>query len=451
MGRTFSIISLGCFRNSYDSEIIIPEFSSQGYSFLPSVSLFINKRNRTKVIDLLIVNTCGFIDKAKEESLKVISEVVELKKKGRVKKIIVIGCLVKRYRQHLEKSYPSIDSWQTIVNFSQSFIRRDKLLSSPSVGFLKICEGCLNRCSFCAIPLIKGSLRSKFKSEVIKEAKDLEKRGVQELNIIGQDITSWGKDLKTKSDLASLLKGILKATKKIPWIRLVYTHPKHFSDSLIDVIAKNERICKYIDLPIQHINDRILRLMNRGITKKRIINLMGKIRKRIPGCVIRSSVIVGFPTESEREFKELLRFLGDVKFDRLGAFIYSQEEDTQAYKLRPQIHQSTKKRRFKEVMEQQKRIASELNKRFFDKELEVLIEAKYDDVFTPLEVSSSKKKGTELLTGFIGRSQYDAPSVDGAVFVNPALSKISRKGGVKIGNFYKARIIDCLDYDLVGV
>lgn len=424
MRRTFSIISLGCFRNSYDSEIIIPEFSNLGLTFLPPESLFTDKGDKTKVIDLLIVNTCGFIDKAKEESLKIISEVVSLKKKGRVKRIAVIGCLVKRYQERLEKSYPLVDSWQTVVNFSQSFVKRDKLLSLPSVGFLKICEGCLNGCSFCAIPLIKGSLRSKFKDEVIKEARDLEKRGVRELNIIGQDITSWGKDLKPEGDLANLLKGILKATKKIRWIRLVYTHPKHFSDSLINVIAKSKRICKYIDLPIQHINDRILGLMNRGITKKKTIGLIRKIRKIIPGCVIRSSVIVGFPTESEREFKELLSFLKDIKFDRLGAFIYSQEENTRAYKLQPQIHHSTKKRRFKEVMEQQKKIANALNKRFLGKELEVLVETKDQDVF-------------------IGRSQYDAPEVDGTV-------SLKRKG-LKIGNFYKAKIIDCLDYDLVAI
>lgn len=424
MRRTFSIISLGCFRNSYDSEIIIPEFSNLGLTFLPPMSLSTYKGNKAKAMDLLIVNTCGFIDKAKEESLKIIAEAVHLKKKGRVKKIVVIGCLVKRYQEQLEKSYPSVDSWRTIVNFSQSFVKRDKLLSLPSVGFLKICEGCLNRCSFCTIPSIKGPLRSKFKDEVIKEARDLERRGVQELNIIGQDITSWGKDLKPESDLAGLLKGILKATKKIRWIRLVYTHPKHFSDSLIDVIAQSKRICKYIDLPIQHINDRILGLMNRGITKKKTIGLIRKIRKRIPGCVIRSSVIVGFPTESEREFKELLNFLKDIKFDRLGTFIYSQEEDTRAYKLQPQIHHSTKKRRFKEVMEQQKKIANELNKRFLNKELNVLIEAKDSDVF-------------------IGRSQYDAPDVDGVVFL--------KREGLKIGDFYKAKIIGCLDYDLIGV
>ncbi|MCK4912732.1 MAG: 30S ribosomal protein S12 methylthiotransferase RimO [Candidatus Omnitrophica bacterium] len=424
MGKTFSIISLGCFRNSYDSEIIILEFSKLGYRFLPSVSLFTDKKNKIKTIDLLIVNTCGFIDKAKEESIKIISEAIDLKKKNRVGKIMVMGCLVKRYQEELEKAYPLVDSWQSVVEFRQDFVKRDKSLFLSSIGFLKICEGCLNRCSFCAIPSIKGPLRSKFKSEVIKEAKDLEKKGVRELNIIGQDITSWGKDLKGKEDLASLLKGILRATKEIKWIRLIYTHPKHFNDSLINIIAKEGRICKYIDLPIQHINDRILKLMNRGIAKKEIIDLIDKIRKRIPGCVIRSSVIVGFPTESEKEFKELLDFLKYIKIDRLGAFIYSQEKGTQAYKMRPQVHHSTKKRRFKEIMEQQQEIAREGNKRFLNKELDILIEDKDSGMF-------------------VGRSQYDALDVDGMVFL--------RKKGLKVGNFYKAKIIDCLGYDLIGV
>jgi len=424
MGKTFSIISLGCFRNSYDSEIIAFGFSKQGYKFLPSTSLSIDKKTKIKPIDLLIINTCGFIDKAKEESVKIISVALDLKKKGRVKKLMVIGCLVKRYQERLEKAYPLVDFWQSVVEFRQDFVKKDNLFSLPEIGFLKICEGCLNRCSFCAIPLIKGSLKSKFKNEVLKEVKDLERRGVRELNIIGQDITSWGKDLKTKDDLASLLKEILKVTKEIKWIRLIYTHPKHFNDSLIDIIAKDKRICKYIDLPIQHINDRILKLMNRGTSKKRIIDLIKKIRKRIPNCVIRSSVIVGFPTETEKEFKELLNFLKEIKIDRLGAFMYSREKGTQAYKMQPQVHHSTKKRRFKEVMEQQQEIASEVNKKFLNKKLEVLIEDKDSGVF-------------------VGRSQYDALDVDGLVFLE--------KKGLKIGNFYKAKIIDCLGYDLVGV
>lgn len=440
MEKAFSIVSLGCFRNTYDSEVFISKIVGRGYTFLPSDSLpdllekidFSKdkilkksgiKKNKSKFLELLVVNTCGFIDKAKEESISIISSAVDLKKKGKVKKVIVIGCLVSRYQKELKSSFPLVDEWQSVVEFSQKYSKRDKLLSQPAVGFLKICEGCLNSCSFCAIPIIKGSLRSKLKKEIVSEAKFLDKKGVKELNIIGQDITSWGMDLKSKGDLSVLLKEILRAVKGVKRIRLIYTHPRHFSDSLIELIAKEERICKYIDLPIQHINDRILKLMNRGITGKEIKELIKKIRRKIPGCVIRSSVIVGFPTESESEYKELLDFLGDIKFERLGAFVYSREEGTQAFGFRPQVHHNTKKKRLDLIMRQQKKIANKVNKRFFNKELEVLIESKESGVF-------------------IGRSQYDAPDVDGVVYL--------KKKGLKAGDFYKAKIVDCLEYDLVG-
>ena len=424
MRKAFSIISLGCFRNTYDSEIQIFKFTNRGYVFLPPACLFADKKIKDKTIELLIVNTCGFIDKAKEESLKVISEAVELKKNGKVKKVMILGCLVKRYRKELERSFPLVDEWEGLIEFSRRFEGRDRMLTGPSTAFLKICEGCLNNCSFCAIPLIKGSLRSKLKEEVIKEVKFLDKEGVKELNVIGQDITGWGKDLKPRGDLVTLLKEILKVTKSIRWVRLIYTHPKHFSDSLIELIAGEERICKYIDLPIQHINDRILKLMNRGITKKKTIDLIRKIRKKIPGCAIRSSVIAGFPTESKKEFKELLDFLKDIRFERLGAFMYSREESTRAFDFRPQHNLNTRKKRLNEIMGQQRKIASELNKRFLNEDLEVFIEAKDSGVFT-------------------GRSQYDAPDVDGIVFL--------KKKGLKVGDFYKTKIVDCLDYDLVGI
>lgn len=423
MGKTFSIISLGCFRNSYDSEIIAFGFSKQGYKFLPLSSLSIDKKTKIKPIDLLIINTCGFIDKAKEESVKIISVALDLKKKGRVKKLMVIGCLVKRYQERLEKAYPSVDFWQSVVEFRQDCVKRDNLFSLPEIGFLKICEGCLNRCSFCAIPLIKGPLKSKFKNEVLKEVKDLERRGVRELNIIGQDITSWGKDLKTKDDLASLLKEILKATKEIKWIRLIYTHPKHFNDSLIDIIAKDKRICKYIDLPIQHINDKILKKMNRGTTKQDIVELIKKIRKSIPGCAIRTSVIVGFPGESEEQFQELLTFLKQVEFQRLGVFIYSREEGTKAFNFPGQVHFSTKQRRFRQIMVQQKKISQKLNSRFVGKDINVLVECKESGMF-------------------IGRTEHDALDVDGEVFI--------KRKGLKLGNFYKVKITEAMEYDLIA-
>jgi ribosomal protein S12 methylthiotransferase len=413
MKKSFSIISLGCFRNTYDSEVIAKRFLDRGYF----------AKEDYKDCNTLVINTCGFIDKAKEESLGVIEEAVRLKNKGRIKKLFVFGCLVERYSDELKRFFPHVDQWQGVEKFDQKFAKRKNLLPKH-IDFLKICEGCFNKCSYCAIPLIKGGLRSKSKEEVIKEAKFLDQQGIKELNIIGQDITSWAKDIGGKEDLASLLKAIIKETKNIHWIRLIYTHPRHITDALIDLVRREERISKYIDLPIQHINDRILKLMNRGVTKKETISLIKRIRKNIPNCAIRTSVIVGFPTEREEEFKELLDFLKEVEFERLGAFIYSREENTKAYNFSPQINNQTKTRRFRELMTLQQSITRKLNSKFLGKEMEVLVEGKDNDVF-------------------VGRTQYDAYDVDGVVFL--------RRKGLRIGNFYKTEIVDTYDYDLVGI
>jgi len=419
MKKTFSLISLGCFRNTYDSEVLTYRISQSGYDFLPFQTS--SNKQRKKICDLLIINTCGFIDKSKEESLEVIGEAIELKKKNKVKKILVFGCLVNRYGNELKKFFPQIDAWNFTEKFTSNFKKR--VFSSSYSGFLKICEGCSNKCSFCAIPLIKGNLHSRPLSEILKEVRYLEKKNIKELNIIGQDITSWGKDLGKKENLSFLLKIILKKSKKIDWIRLIYTHPKHFTDSLIELIAENERICKFIDLPIQHINDRILKAMNRRITKKDIVRLIEKIRKKIPNCAIRTSVIVGFPQETEKEFKELLRFIADVKFERLGAFIYSREENTKAYAFSGQVHPSTKKRRFSQIMNLQKNVSTNMGKSLIGKNLKVLIEKKENNLF-------------------VGRTQYDAPEVDGLVFV--------KKDDLNIGDFYDAKIVDSHEYDLIG-
>ena len=421
MKKTFSVVSLGCFRNTYDSDVLAQKFLNSGYTYLPAPLFYNQKDTKEKKCKLLIVNTCGFIDKAKEESLGVIREAVEFRKKCKVEKILVFGCLVNRYRKLLQKEFPEVDEWRGTEEFGNELPKKKTLVSFTD--FLKICEGCLNKCSFCAIPLIKGPLKSKQADKIVMEARRLENLGVKELNIIGQDITSWGKDLQPKQYLTTLVKRILDETKRIRWIRLIYTHPRNFSDSLIELIAKEKRICKYIDLPIQHINDRILKLMNRKITKRQIITLIKKIRKMIPDCVIRTSIIVGFPTETETEFKELLSFLSDIEFQRLGAFIYSREEGTLAYDLTPQVHYNTKKRRFEQLMILQKEIAQQSNNRFVGKIQEVLVEGNDRDVS-------------------IGRTQYDAPDVDGVVFI--------RRHNLKIGNFYKTKIIDALGYDLIG-
>jgi ribosomal protein S12 methylthiotransferase len=409
--KTFSLVSLGCCRNTYDSEIVIKRFIQKGFVF----------KKKFKRCHTLIINTCGFIDKAKEEAVECIADSVDLKKEGKVKRILVFGCLVERYYSQLKESFPEVDGWWGIEPFSQRLSSSAKLFPSH-LGFLKISEGCLHRCSYCAIPLIKGKLRSKPKEEIIKEVRFLDKRGVKELNIIGQDITSWGKDFRNNSTLAGLLKDILREINHIQWIRLMYTHPLHFTSELIDLIASEERICRYIDLPIQHINDRILKLMNRGTTKKEIISLIDKIRKKIPGIILRTSVIVGFPTEEEKEFRELLAFLKYARFGRLGAFIYSHEEDTPAYKLK-QVHPSTKKKRFKQLMSLQREIAYDVNRGFLGKEMDVLVEENNGDVL-------------------IGRTQYDAYEADGIVFL--------KRRNLKLGKFYRAKIVDVYDYDFVA-
>ncbi|MDP2923659.1 MAG: MiaB/RimO family radical SAM methylthiotransferase [Candidatus Omnitrophota bacterium] len=421
--KKFSIVSLGCFRNTYDSGIVAEKFLRKGYSFMAESRSLAKNTNEFAGCDVLGINTCGFIDKAKKESLAAIKEAIQLKNRGKIKKILVFGCLVERYRKDLEKFFPEVNQWRGVEKLSCKFIKRKNLLPRY-IDFLKICEGCFNKCSYCAIPLIKGSLVSKPKAEIVKEAKYLDSRGVKELNIIGQDITSWGRDLKGKEGLGLLLKKILQETKNIHWIRLFYTHPLHISGSLLDLIAKEERICKYIDLPLQHINDRILRLMNRKITKSETIDLIKKIRKKIPGCAIRTSIITGFPTETEREFEELLNFLQEMRFERLGTFIYSREENTAAYNLSGQLHYKTKERRLKEIMSLQQSISRDINRGFLGKEIEVLVEEKENDIFR-------------------GRSQYDGYEVDGVVYL--------KRKNLKIGEFYKVKIVDSYEYDLVGV
>lgn len=391
---------------------------------MPQTQLAGINADKSFYCDTLIINTCGFIDQAKKESLKVIKEAVALKIKKKLGRLLVFGCLVQRYRKELEKTFAQVDSWWGIEKLPCRFAKHKNLFSPRHTGFLKICEGCLNKCSYCAIPLIKGSLISRPKVDIAAEAEYLDSCGIKELNIIGQDITGWGKDLKAKEDLSSLLVSILRQAPNIPWIRLFYTHPKHISDSLLDLIAKENRICKYIDLPIQHINDRILKLMQRAVTRNEIIKLIRKIREKIPGCVIRTSVIVGFPTETEKEFRELLDFIKDVKFERLGAFMYSREENTPAYNFSPQIHHKVKERRFNEVMALQQDVSRWFNQKLVGERIEVLVEEEDNGIF-------------------IGRTQYDGYDVDGVVYI--------KRKGLKLGQFYKVKITDAYEYDLVGV
>lgn len=415
-GKKVALVSLGCFRNRYDSEVAAKRLLAKEDVLLPAEE--ISKKNKA---DILIINTCGFIDPAKLESIQVIKDAVKLKQEKKVTKIYVFGCLVERFKNELKKHFSEVDKWWGGETFDKKY--KQRLIAKKPVNFIKICEGCINYCSYCAIPLIKGNLASRLPAEVLKEVEELEQKGTKELNIIGQDITSWAKDLKIKQNLTSLIKSILKKAKNIQWLRLIYTHPKHLTDDLIDLIAAEKKICNYIDLPIQHINKRILKLMNRKTDQKSILALIKKIRKKIPNCAIRTSVIVGFPTETESEFKELLNFIKKVKFEKLGVFTYSQEEGTKAANLPGQIHHMTKKRRMREIMEAQQKITADKLKDFIGKRIKVLVLAKGKDYY-------------------LGRTEYDAPEVDGLVFIN--------RKSLKIGQFYQVKIVDSLEYDLVA-
>jgi len=402
---------LGCPRNLVDSETIVSRLKLKGYQIVDIEDARIG-----------ILNTCSFIKEAKEESIEAILELIDLKKQGRLKKIIIYGCLPQRYKEELLPSLKEVDAF--LGRISLNHTKKRCLLTPRHYAYVKVCEGCQNNCSFCIIPKIKGRFTSRSINSVIEEVKSLEGEAVKEINIIGQDITLYGGDLYKKFKLTELLKNILSNAKNINWVRLLYLHPSRITDDLLGLIKNEERICKYIDLPLQHINNRILKLMNRDTTRAQILKLIEKIRKKIPAVALRTSLIAGFPTETDREFNELLEFIEEIKFERLGVFMYSREEGTPAYNFRPQVSQQIKEERFNTIMSRQQKIAKKINEKFIGKVIDVLIEEKEHDYY-------------------LGRSQYDAPEVDGVVFVKSphALSP---------GELIKARVTDTFEYDLVG-
>ena len=434
-----SIISLGCARNLVDSELIMGKLKASGIGVCdcPDSS------------DIVIVNTCAFIEDAKKESIDTILKAVALKAQGIVKKIIVCGCFAQRYLNQLRRQIPEVDAILGVDNFKnihkaiefikagEKFIavnppdviyshKDPRIIMTPShYAYIKIAEGCRNHCSYCAIYKIRGDIKSRTFESIISEIKSItKKKKKSELNIIAQDTTSYGIDNYKEKALAKLLVKICRLNRA-HWIRILYAHPKYFSGRLIDVIAKEDSICKYIDLPVQHISDKILLRMNRSVNRRQVEALIKKIRKSIPNVALRTSVIVGFPGESQKDFKQLLDFIKSVEFDRLGAFVYSREEGTPAWKFKNQISEAVKKERFDMVMRLQQDISNKVNSRLLNKTLEVLVEEKH-------------KKGT-----YSGRTQYDAPEVDGMVH-------ISSVRPLSIGDFVKVKVTDTLEYDLVG-
>jgi ribosomal protein S12 methylthiotransferase len=421
--KRVGILSLGCARNLVDSEVLAGRLKNKGYQIVD-----VDKA------DIALVNTCAFIKEAKEESIQTILDLIEAKSEGRLKRIIVAGCLTQRYKHKLLKLLPEIDAFLGVIslNHTQAHFR----LSPAHYAYVKICEGCINRCSFCAIPGIKPRLTSREIKSIIDEIKTQEARsGVVEINLIGQDITTYGWDLYGEFRLVELIKQILKNSKKVNWLRLLYLSAERLSDELIELIASEPRIVKYIDLPLQHINNRILKLMQRGINSYQIFKLIDKIRKKIPDAAIRSSLIVGFPTETDKEFKQLLDFVQKVKFERLGLFMYSREEGTPAFDFNGQIPQRVKEKRYNIIMSAQQEISRGINEKFLGKIIKVLIEEKVED-----GLPRPCMQGRGL---YIGRSQYDAPEVDGLVYV-----KAEKE--LPIGNFVDVKITDTWEYDLVG-
>ncbi|MFA5350850.1 MAG: MiaB/RimO family radical SAM methylthiotransferase [Candidatus Omnitrophota bacterium] len=411
MKQRLGILALGCPRNLVDAESLAGRLNSKGYFIVDDMA----------EAEVALVNTCAFIEEARRESVDAILDLIELKKNGKLKKIIVYGCLAQRYK-NLNKELPEVDAFVGTLGLNHEAKRF--ALTPKHYAYLKICEGCVNSCSYCIIPKIKGKFVSLDEKSIIRKVKDFNRKKISELNIIGQDITGFGLDLSGRGSLAVLLGKIIRNAPDIGWIRLLYLNPERISDELLELISSHDQVCKYIDLPIQHINNRILKLMNRKVTKKEIISLIEKIRKVIPGVCLRTSLIVGFPSETDKEFKELLSFVREVKFERLGAFIYSREKETPAYSFKGQVSRRLKQSRFDIIMAEQQKVATAVNSKFLGKSVRVLIEEKQDGAY-------------------IGRSQADAPEVDGLVYVNA-------RRPLKEGEFAEVRITDTLEYDLVG-
>jgi ribosomal protein S12 methylthiotransferase len=350
-----------------------------------------------------------------------------LKKEKKIKKIVVAGCLSQRYGEELIPELREVDAFIGRLALDNNSPNGSVRLTPRHFAYVKISEGCVNNCSYCVIPKIKGPHKSRSIESIVKEVSELDRKGVSEINIVGQDTTAYGFDLYRNFKIVELLKEILSVIKKIRWVRLLYTHPNHITDELIDLIAKSDKLCNYIDLPIQHINNRILKLMNRNITKEKVNSLVKKIRRNIPDVALRTSIIVGFPSETEDEFKELLDFIEEVKFERLGAFLYSHEEDTKAFNFDGQISKEQKERRFDILMQKQQEISTVVQEKFQGKTLDILVDEKLEG-----------RRNT-----YLGRSYADAPEVDGQVFINT-------KKTLKPGQFVEVKIKDTLEYDLVG-
>jgi len=420
-----NVVTLGCSKNVYDSEILMGQLLA----------------NNKEVVheeegNIVVINTCGFIANAKEESVNTILEYVQKKEKGLIDKVFVTGCLSERYKSDLQKEIPSVDQYFGTTelpgllkalgaDYKHELIGERLSTTPKNYAYLKIAEGCDRPCSFCAIPLMRGKHKSTPIEEIVIEAKKLAANGVKELILIAQDLTYYGLDLYKKRNLAELLTQLVKVDG-IEWIRLHYAFPSGFPMDVLEVMRIEPKICNYIDIPLQHISDAILKSMRRGTTKEKTTKLLKEFRKAVPGIVIRTTLIVGYPNETEEEFQELKEWVKEMRFERLGCFTYSHEENTHAYKLKDNIPEDVKIQRANEIMEIQSQISWELNQEKIGRKYKVVIDRKEGEYF-------------------IGRTQFDSPDVDNEVLIN------ANNNYLRTGDFYNVKIIEAEDFDLYGV
>jgi ribosomal protein S12 methylthiotransferase len=419
-----NVITLGCSKNVYDSEILMGQL----------------KANNKDVVheqegNIVVINTCGFIDNAKEQSVNTILEYVELKEQGEVDKVFVTGCLSERYKPDLVKEIPNVDQYFGTTELPELLaaleadykheLIGERLTTTPkNYAYLKIAEGCDRPCSFCAIPLMRGKHKSTPIENLVEEARKLAAQGVKELILIAQDLTYYGLDLYKKRNLAELLENLVKV-EGIEWIRLHYAFPTGFPMDVLDLMKREPKICNYLDIPLQHISDDLLKSMRRGTTHEKTTNLLKEFRNRVPEMAIRTTLIVGYPGETEAHFQELKQWVKDMRFERLGCFTYSHEENTHAYNLEDDVPQEVKQERANEIMEIQSQISWELNQQKIGKTFRVVID---------------RKEGEN----YVGRTEHDSPDVDNEVLID------ATKIYLKTGDFYDVKITDAADFDLFG-
>ena len=417
-------VSLGCSKNLVDTEMMIGLFKSQKYKIV----------NDPEDAEIIVVNTCGFIGPSKEEAINTLLEMAEYKKTGKLKYIIATGCLIERYKEQLQKVMPEIDLFIKFSEYDKLWEQIDLLLdkkheeaelsfnnrvitTGDNYAYVRIAEGCDNFCTFCAIPYIRGRFRSRTEESIIEEVEILAKKGIKEIIIVAQDTTKYGVDIYGKPRLAEILHKISQV-KGVEWVRFLYSYPETITDELIEEVKNNKKICKYFDIPIQHISNKILKKMNRDTTSESIKALIERLRKEIPDVIIRTTLMVGFPGEEKEDFDELYEFVKTAKFDKLGCFSYSKEEGTPANLMQNQVHHMTKKSRLNKIMKLQAEISNENLKKHIGKTYEVIVETKNT-----------------------ARSYMDVPELDGVILF---------KGKAQPGSFAKCKITGNKDYDLIG-